>query len=61
MLRYYLIWGTILRINEDTGDVNVLKLVRIKIKLAWELECYANHYALPDQSPIDRIGCNLKL
>jgi hypothetical protein len=48
-------------VDEETGDVSTLKLLRLKLDLLWALPMWKNTYAPPEQVPIDRIGCNLKL
>lgn len=61
VLKYYLISGTIVNVDETTGLIDALKLVRLQVKLKWALPMVKNSYQLPLQVPIDKIGCNLKL
>ena len=62
VLKYYLLSGTILTVDEETGLVDSLKLIRLKINQKWALPFVIHKYTpQPLQVPIDRIGCNLKL
>ena len=37
VLKYYLLSGTVLTVDETTGQINQLKLIRLKVKVQWAL------------------------
>jgi hypothetical protein len=60
VLKYYLLSGTVLTVDEDTGQINQLKLIRLKVKV-WAVPPRPNTYAAAALVPIDGMGCNLKV
>lgn len=60
VLKYYLLSGTLLTVDEDTGLINCLKLIRLKVKVG-AVHPRPNTYAAAALVPIDGMGCNLKI
>lgn len=50
-----------LTVDEETGKIDQLKLIRLKVKVHWAIPSRRNKYAEAALVAIDGMGCNLKV